>query len=216
MRARASKNGDPSVKVKAALDAARRRTLERVRASGTVAKTKFRLMTIARYKELHDNRHPREDGHTTMRKTLDGEEVEVVAVRVTPAGEWEYNIEESDRFELRDMMDDGKQILRATQQEDKHKQLVAGMTTELKAIAYEEQRFLSRIIFGLPYITAPPPPVVDRACSGNAPYVPPKGIASLSGSPQGLLGSPLDRHGIGASIDPTRVMSESVRRHFPF
>ena len=110
---RKSKKGDPQLTIEQALDDARSRVLDRVQKAGTVATVRYKLQTIARYKELHNNRHPKEDGLTPFTKTLEGADVEVVSVRVTAQGEWDYDHKQSDMSELRDKLDDGSNIVRA-------------------------------------------------------------------------------------------------------
>jgi len=55
-------------KLKGALDDARATVLTRIKSAGTLTTARYKLQTIARYKELHKNRHPKEDGWIVVKK----------------------------------------------------------------------------------------------------------------------------------------------------
>ena len=89
----------------------RRRLLKR---SGhlTSIKTKLKVLTKKRYKELHKNRSPERDGVKMKSRRIDGELVETCLARVNPDGEWDMSDGSFEEVAEEEELDNGKHILR--------------------------------------------------------------------------------------------------------
>jgi hypothetical protein len=120
-----------------ALDAARKKALDLVKTAGNVTRTRYKLMTSERYKTKY-GKTPKEAGLSTFEKKIDGIMLEVVAVRVTPEGEWEFDVEEAARTELKESIDDGSNVLRLGQQDDKFLQLQNELKNNIDEFAVDQ------------------------------------------------------------------------------
>ncbi|CAK0845776.1 unnamed protein product [Prorocentrum cordatum] len=99
--------------------AARQRSIEMHQSAGTVNRSKFRVMTVQRYKDTHNDRTPEDDGLDTCMQYHKGKLEEVVLLATMAEGEWEMDIEDRMETIKKEVIDDGKNVIRDGQIESK-------------------------------------------------------------------------------------------------
>ena len=62
---------------------------------------------MKRYAETHDGRFPEEDGVEMVERRIDGKLQKVVLVKVSPEGEWDFDVVDRQRARLTEYHDDG-------------------------------------------------------------------------------------------------------------
>ena len=86
------------------LDDVIKKTLELVNSTGNVIRAKYKAMTRQRFKDLHNDQEPEALGVQVVHKKVEGELTEIAIVRVSPDGEWEYDLEDHEKAETRSPM----------------------------------------------------------------------------------------------------------------
>ena len=115
---------DKNAELQDKLKAARKRSLEVVRGRQINNKTKFRAMTVRRWKELNpDKGEPRGNGEETVMTTKNGVAQEVVLVRKRHKDEWDMDIEDFEGVVQHEEYDSGAGVLSEKQLDKKFKAL---------------------------------------------------------------------------------------------
>jgi hypothetical protein len=94
----------------------RKRVVELLKQMGARMREKFRVMTVQRYKDTHNGRHPELDGHQVIVKEMNNVQHEVIIFRTLPEGEWDLEYYEDRSVRQREEVDDGEGMLDSKQQ----------------------------------------------------------------------------------------------------
>jgi hypothetical protein len=101
------------------LQSARRKILEMIRSTSSSVVSDFAILTADRYKAKYQGKHPEEDGHVMFDKEIEGVIVSVCVVRVQANGEWRMENAEKASSQLREIVDDGENVIRVNQLDKK-------------------------------------------------------------------------------------------------
>jgi hypothetical protein len=97
----------------------RKRVVELMKSFGDRLVTKYRVMSVERDKETHNNRTPAQDGHHVFTRKINEADVEVVMFKSLPEGEWDLENFEELRVQQTETIDDGQALATENQQEKK-------------------------------------------------------------------------------------------------
>ena len=92
-----------------------KRSLEVAQSAGTANRTKYKAMTLQRYKDTHGGKCPIAAGEEISVQFHNGKLQECVLFRVQAEGEWELEVEDRVQTTKREVVDDGTAILREEQ-----------------------------------------------------------------------------------------------------
>eukprot|EP00969_Alexandrium_andersonii_P082649 3643547-Alexandrium_andersonii.AAC.1 len=70
----------------------RKSVVESLKESSTADASEYKCMTIERYKELHNGKHPTDDGHQTTHRFHKGKICECVLIALQNEGEWKVTV----------------------------------------------------------------------------------------------------------------------------
>ena len=119
-------------------DNVRKQTLEVIKRSATDAETEWKVMTVERYKETHEGKDPVAEGLTVTPQMYRGKWHDCVLFRMQAEGEWKLVEREGTEVRKKDEIDDGKNILRKDQLEDKFKNIDGQINQARNAVASNE------------------------------------------------------------------------------
>jgi hypothetical protein len=121
---------DKKVKLTSSLKEARDKVLMVIKTQSTAIESDFKLMSAARYKEVY-GKTPQQAGVETTKKMCDGVLTEVVLFRELAEGEWKMKIRDESAARQQEIIDNGKSLIRNSQQDTVFKSLANAATSAL-------------------------------------------------------------------------------------
>jgi hypothetical protein len=108
----------------------------------------YKALSVDRYKETHQGKHPHDNGLTTVFHSLDGTMQEVVLVRQLPQGEWELHVEDATEIAKTEELANSETAIRESQLDDRLAQVKNTMTGAIGKAAICEDEFIETVETG--------------------------------------------------------------------
>ena len=100
----------------------------------TSLESKFKAMSVPRFKEVY-GKTPQQAGLETTTRMCDGKATEIVLFRNLPEGEWDLTVKDESAARQEEIIDNGKSVIRESQQDNIFQGLASAATSALSVKA---------------------------------------------------------------------------------